>query len=362
MSTVLVTGASGFIGRFLVRDLLREGHEVIALMRRPQEQLAALRLWLQGYGLSTTCLSAQAYDLQQAPSAILGQGRPIAAVYHCAAVFAFGQTRQALWQPNVGAALAWADWAAARPERPRLVHISGYMLPLTTLAELAARGVHAQAPDSAWEAAARRWGAYEMSKAEAHLKLRARASALGVDLSVVHPATVVADSERGEAELNSGFGQLVADVAAGRFSLMPGGAGHWLPLVSMDVVSGFMARLLRLPDSAGQDYLLLDPATPQLPELLGLLSVAVGQPAPRLSLPVAWMQALLRIPGLATAMGVYPEALHFVRPHRAPALGREQAALQALELAHPDIRALLAASLPGLRQALAKEQLAPVSA
>jgi len=35
--TVLVTGASGFVGQNLVRALLRDGHEVVALTRQPQQ-------------------------------------------------------------------------------------------------------------------------------------------------------------------------------------------------------------------------------------------------------------------------------------------------------------------------------------
>jgi uncharacterized protein (TIGR01777 family) len=35
--TVLVTGASGFVGQNLVRALLRDGHEVLALTRQPQQ-------------------------------------------------------------------------------------------------------------------------------------------------------------------------------------------------------------------------------------------------------------------------------------------------------------------------------------
>jgi uncharacterized protein (TIGR01777 family) len=39
--TVLVTGASGFVGQNLVRALLRDGHEVLALTRQPQQTARA---------------------------------------------------------------------------------------------------------------------------------------------------------------------------------------------------------------------------------------------------------------------------------------------------------------------------------
>lgn len=42
MSRYLVTGATGFLGSHLTRHLLREGHEVVALCRKPDAVLAAM--------------------------------------------------------------------------------------------------------------------------------------------------------------------------------------------------------------------------------------------------------------------------------------------------------------------------------
>lgn len=42
MSRYLVTGATGFLGSHLTRHLLREGHEVVALCRKPDAGLAAM--------------------------------------------------------------------------------------------------------------------------------------------------------------------------------------------------------------------------------------------------------------------------------------------------------------------------------
>ena len=50
MSTphILVTGATGFIGRFLLAQLLAQGERVVVLLRRPEPQMAELQAWLAG--------------------------------------------------------------------------------------------------------------------------------------------------------------------------------------------------------------------------------------------------------------------------------------------------------------------------
>ena len=42
MKKALVTGATGFIGRFLVRELIRQGVEVIAIVREGSKNLGCL--------------------------------------------------------------------------------------------------------------------------------------------------------------------------------------------------------------------------------------------------------------------------------------------------------------------------------
>ena len=45
MTHVLVTGASGYIGRYLVKELLDKGDCVTVLLRRPAAQLPVLQEW-----------------------------------------------------------------------------------------------------------------------------------------------------------------------------------------------------------------------------------------------------------------------------------------------------------------------------
>lgn len=73
VSRVLVTGATGFVGRNVVRALVRKGFEVIALVRRP-DKAAALP------SLDGVCVVA--FDLSdgELPRAVLGSN----ALIHCA--------------------------------------------------------------------------------------------------------------------------------------------------------------------------------------------------------------------------------------------------------------------------------------
>lgn len=43
MKKAIVTGATGFIGRFLVRELVSQGVQVIAIVREGTENLSAIK-------------------------------------------------------------------------------------------------------------------------------------------------------------------------------------------------------------------------------------------------------------------------------------------------------------------------------
>lgn len=87
----LVTGATGIIGANLVRELLAEGHQVTALVRRSSDRSAL-------DGLDARCHEGNVLDTASLRSAVDG----VEIVFHAAAIFAYsGHTQVSLDQVAV---------------------------------------------------------------------------------------------------------------------------------------------------------------------------------------------------------------------------------------------------------------------
>ncbi len=273
----IVFGATGFIGRSLVAELLGRGQRVAAAVRND-----TLTPWLDSQGVDTGGLTVVTADITR-PLTGLPRARD---VYNTAARFAFGLGVEEARATNVTGALNVLEWAATLPELRRLVHISGYR-------------VSNARPDYA------RLGAYEASKAEADLAVRARARELDVPLTIANPSTVIGPGQ------HIGLASLVEDLWNGRLPALPGGPDVFLPVVTIDYFSRFLAELPTSP--AGQDHWVLDDTTPRLPELVAAVADHMGVRAPRRTIPVGLVR---RLPRKITGAG--PETLSFLSTDRYP--------------------------------------------
>ncbi|MCB8900951.1 MULTISPECIES: alpha/beta fold hydrolase [unclassified Streptomyces] len=275
----IVFGATGFIGRSLVAELLTRGQKVAAAVRND-----TLTPWLISQGVDLGGLHIVAGDITR-PLTELPEVRD---VYNAAGRFAFGLGEAEARATNVTGALNVVEWAARLPGLRRLVHISGYRVS-------AAEG-H---PDYA------RLGAYEASKIEGDLAVRARADALGVPLTIANPSTVIGPGQ------HIGLASLVEDLWEGRLPMLPGGPDTFLPITTIDYLVRFLAEIPASP--AGEHYWVLDDETPLLPELIGTIADHMGVRAPRRSIPVGLLR---RLPRRVT--GADPETLSFLAPDRYP--------------------------------------------
>jgi CDP-glucose 4,6-dehydratase len=79
--TVLVTGASGFLGGWIVRELLRQGAEVVAILRQPRAQS---QFELAGFGAQVTVVRGAAEDPEVLATAFAGHR--FFAVFHLASM------------------------------------------------------------------------------------------------------------------------------------------------------------------------------------------------------------------------------------------------------------------------------------
>ncbi|MGW4650530.1 SDR family oxidoreductase [Kitasatospora sp. NPDC004289] len=302
MST-LVLGANGFIGRWLVLELLTQGRPVAAATR--PGRAAALRGWLAAHDapadrLTTVTADITRPDLGLSP-ADEARLHDVRDVHNLAALYRFGLGRPEARAANHDGALHVARWAAARPGLRRLVHLSGY--------RVGDRPV--PLPPAEADRLYRTLGAYEASKSEGDSALRALAPHLGLPLSVVSPSAVIGHSATGEAGQYLGLATLVDQLHRGRLPALPGSRRTFVPVVAVDHLARFLAATPEHDREPLTRHTVLDPTTPELPELIGLLAAHLGVRPPRLRIPVGLVR---RLPQALT--GADPETLSFLSEER----------------------------------------------
>ncbi|KQW06610.1 NAD-dependent epimerase [Leifsonia sp. Root4] len=324
--SALVFGASGFIGRWLVRELLLKGVSVVAAVRSASSH-AHLASWLAAHGTGeeagSLLVDFDDEDLGLDPSEHPLNG--VTEVYNVAGAFLFGMTAEQARVANVVSSERIVTLASKLPSLTRLVHLSGYRVGGQDPAEVPWSAERVRSEYS-------RLGAYEASKAESDAVVQATASTLGVPWSIVNPATVIGDSATGESEQLLGLATTVRDLWNGTLPALPGGQDTFVPVVTVDYLASFMALVPTAPETEGKSYWPLDDSTPALPELLTRLAEHLGVRTPRFRIPVRLLRAL---PQRITK--AHPETLSFLSSERYPTASATLFA-EGNGLRHPDVR------------------------
>lgn len=305
---ILVTGATGFIGRYLVAQLTARQHQVIALMRKP-ETIDAFRRQIDSLGGEGHRVTALSGDLDQPDLALASEPDSLDAVVHLGARFAWKLPAEAARRTNVDGALAVAR--LTQKTGARLVMISGFMLENDI--HLQWLGIDPEHPETVdWPSVYQQTGAYEASKLEGALRVRQWADTLGLDWIEVQPATVSGHSKTGALESAQPLYQLMDNLAHGRLSMIPGTSKHQLPLIPVDVLAGLIVAACEA-SNVPKRLLALDAETPNLDGVIGELATGLGRKPPRRHVPIRLLQGLLRIPGASALMNTAPESLHFIQ-------------------------------------------------
>jgi dihydroflavonol-4-reductase len=265
--SVVVTGASGHVGANLVRELLRRGRRVRALVR--QEDPPALR------GLDVERVLGDARDSTSLRRAFAGAE----VVYHLAAVISItGDQGGLVFETNVAGARNAAA-AALECGARRMVHFCSVHAfdssPLDeTLDETRARVGAAGFP------------AYDRSKAAGEAEVR-EVVRQGLDAVIVHPTGIIGPHDYKLSRM----GELFLRLYERRIpALLPGGF-DWVDV--RDVVDGAIAAEEK--GGCNESYL-LSGHWASLRELATLAERVTGVRAPRWSAPMALARlgALLR--------------------------------------------------------------------
>ena len=247
---LLVTGASGFIGRALCQHLASLGHEVTPAVRKPSA-VPGERV------LAADDANAWQQALQSCHSVLHLAGR--AHVMHEQA----SDPLQAFREANVRATLALAERAVQAGVR-RFVFVSS----IKVNGESTAPGACFSAQDIP-----KPCDPYAVSKWEAEQGLQRIAQTTGMELVIVRPPLVYGPGVKGN------FAQMLRWVSKS-VPLPLGGVHNQRSMIAIDNLVSFLA-LCALPDqsphAAGQVFLISDGAPVSTPELLRKIARAYGR-------------------------------------------------------------------------------------
>jgi nucleoside-diphosphate-sugar epimerase len=249
---VLVTGASGFLGSFVCAELLRRGHEVVALTRRP--------------GTAPAGTTAAVGDITDADSllAAMAQAAP-EAVVHLAAEIATQRDGDRIREVNVEGTRRLID-AARAAGSPRFVFASTVVTGDAQgqlLTEDSRLPVHT---------------AYGRSKQEGE----ALVLESGLPSVILRPSHVYGPGGWYATEIVGRLRQ------PGRFAVVGNGANWWDVVHVEDVATAFVEAMERGP--AGAIYHVADEQPIRYQEFVGLTATALGLGRPR-HIPV-WVARL----------------------------------------------------------------------
>ncbi|WP_394836019.1 SDR family oxidoreductase [Pendulispora rubella] len=325
---VLVTGGTGFVGRWLLAALTARGRRVAAVVRRAAARSEELADFVAAIGGDPQRLMLVEGDVQAPSLGLEGAFAGVRDVFHVAGRYAFGMEAGEARRANVEGSLHAAEWALARPTLRRFVFVGGYRMtrPVPGLSRDAYPLREAEQ-----SRLYRRHGAYEASKHESYLALQHFAKGRALLWTSVHPSSVIGDSRTGQTTQVLGLGDMVERLWRRKLPALVGTPRTFVPLVTVDYLASFLASVPERAETLGQELCVLDTATPPLPDLIRAVATHLGVSAPRLLLCAGLVRALPK-----ALTGVEPETLSFLSEDRYDTAAAEAHAT-ATGLEHPPL-------------------------
>lgn len=272
MSTILVTGAAGFIGRALCRGLAARGHRPVAGLRHPAPPP----------GTSEGLLLGDITPQRDWSRALRGVG--IEVIVHLAQR-AHSTADPAALAPEPAAAAELAR-AAARAGIHRFVYVSS----ITAMGAATAPGRPFRADDEA-----RPETPYGHSKLATERALGEAARDTGIQMTIVRPPLVYGPEARGN------FARL-ARLAASGVPLPLGGIDNRRSLIFVDNLVDLLAVAADHPLAAGRVLLVADGRDLSTPDLVRAIAEGQGRKVRLFRVPPAILAPLHPVPVIGPAI------------------------------------------------------------
>jgi nucleoside-diphosphate-sugar epimerase len=259
----LVTGATGFIGREVARQLMEGGHRVAALVRHPERagDLAAAGIELRPGDI------VDAGSVRRAVEGVDG-------VFHLAAWYEVGRRNRRADEVNVAGAanVLQAAWDAGVD---RIVHTST----VGVFSDTRGRVV-----DESYRHDGRHVTEYDRTKWRAHYEVAEPMARRGAPVVIVQPGAVYGPGD------HSAVGRLIAGYLRGRLRYLPGGNAVCWGHVE-DTARGHVLAMER--GRIGESYIIAGPPH-TIVEAFEIAERVTGIRPPRLRVPAGPVRALSR--------------------------------------------------------------------
>ncbi len=312
MRTIFLTGGTGFIGRQLVEELLKEDVMLFLLVRSKGK---ARRIFQEKGILNEAAMHFIEGDLTKTDLGLRDEDKDRVSntdvIIHAGGQMDIQATKEEAISVFLNGAKHISEFAKRIHQLKGLqqfIHVVGYMTPFDDENSKVEIDVFNAGHDYL-----KIKNPYERTKFLADLYIRQQASAIGYPLSVINPPTVVGSSKTGSTEQVAGLGLLVASMRRGLMPVIPGGKGYKLPLISNDELGKFIVQVLKQEQSSIQTYTLVQDQQldPDISELLGVMSESMNMAAPKISVPIRFMKAVMKS-GLSKITKIPSDGLNFI--------------------------------------------------
>lgn len=281
MAEVLVTGANGFLGSWLVRRLLTDGHQVTCLVR-PTSDLTELKA-LEALGLRCKYAFGDVTQPDTLVAAFQGQE----AVFHLAGFIAYRKADRAMMQKVNVDGTNNVVRACLKVQTPRLIHLSSVVAIGASFNDQLVL-----TEDFVFNLKDLNLGYFE-TKRQAEAIVMSAVQEKGLNAVILNPSTIY-----GPGDALKGSRKTQVKVAQGRFKFYTGGGVNVVPVENC--VDGIVRAWLN--GRSGERYILAGQNL-TIKDLLGLIAKAAGVPAPSIRIP-NWVLHVLGIVGdFKTKMG-----------------------------------------------------------
>jgi dihydroflavonol-4-reductase len=277
MSRVVVTGANGFLGSWLTKRLLEEGHEVFALVRRTSD-LAELA------GVKCQFVYGDVTDPESLDAAFMKMDT----VFHAAGLVAYNKAdRSKMEKVNVDGTQNVIE-SCRRHQVRRLVHIS------SVVAVGAGFGPNDLLTEkSSYNVKHLNLGYFETKRRAEELVLKACLEQ-DLDAVILNPSTIY-----GPGDARKGSRKIQVKVARGEFKFFTSGGVNVVAIE--DVIDGILQAWK--VGHQGERYILCGENF-LIKDLFALVAETAGQAPPRILLPNGLVHSLGAIGDVASQLGL----------------------------------------------------------